>query len=63
MSEQTHATSQPHEDAESPPVEPVAQPEAQKVSNHAADMLDEIDAILEPNAQAFVEGFQQKGGE
>lgn len=27
------------------------------------DLLDEIDDVLEENAQAFVEGFVQKGGE
>lgn len=27
------------------------------------DILDEIDAVLETNAQAFVQGFVQKGGQ
>ena len=27
------------------------------------DLLDEIDAVLEENAQAFVEGFVQQSGE
>lgn len=27
------------------------------------DILDEIDAVLETNAAAFVQGFVQKGGE
>lgn len=26
-------------------------------------LLDEIDAVLETNAEAFVQGFVQKGGE
>ena len=38
-----------------------------KVAENAAaemdDLLDEIDAVLEENAQAFTEGFIQKGGE
>ena len=27
------------------------------------DILDEIDAVLETNAAAFVQGFVQKGGQ
>jgi ubiquitin-like protein Pup len=27
------------------------------------EMLDEIDGVLEENAQAFVDGYVQKGGE
>lgn len=27
------------------------------------DILDEIDSVLETNAQAFVQGFVQKGGQ
>lgn len=27
------------------------------------DILDEIDAVLETNAEAFVQGFVQKGGQ
>jgi len=38
-----------------------------KVAENAAaemdDLLDEIDTVLEENAQAFVEGFVQQSGE
>lgn len=27
------------------------------------DMLDDIDAVLEPNAEEFVAGYVQKGGQ
>ncbi|WP_115727266.1 ubiquitin-like protein Pup [Actinomyces culturomici] len=27
------------------------------------DLLDEIDSVLETNAEAFVQGFVQKGGQ
>ncbi|OKL54860.1 ubiquitin-like protein Pup [Bowdeniella nasicola] len=27
------------------------------------DLLDEIDAVLETNAESFVQGFVQKGGQ
>lgn len=47
-----------HSDTEeiAPPVRPV----------HDADLdalLDEIDAVLEPDAEEFVRGYVQKGGE
>lgn len=31
--------------------------------DETADLLDEIDGMLEEDAQAFVEGFKQRGGE
>lgn len=34
-----------------------------KLNEDVDDILDEIDAVLEPNADAFVRGFVQKGGE
>jgi ubiquitin-like protein Pup len=47
-----------HSDTEeiAPPVRPL----------HDADLdalLDEIDAVLEPDAEEFVRGYVQKGGE
>jgi ubiquitin-like protein Pup len=42
-------------------VEPV---EAKTVdTSETDDLLDEIDGVLEENAQAFVENYVQKGGE
>lgn len=41
--------------------------EAEKVetpaADEAADFLDELDEILEENAEEFVQGYVQKGGE
>ncbi len=37
--------------------------EATVDTSKAADLLDEIDAVLEKNAAEFVKGFVQKGGE
>jgi prokaryotic ubiquitin-like protein Pup len=34
-----------------------------KLDEDVGDILDEIDAVLEPNAEAFVKGYQQKGGQ
>ena len=38
-------------------------PQAQVQTNQVDSLLDEIDAVLEPNATAFVQGFVQKGGQ
>lgn len=42
-----------------PPVAPAAQTRASTVD----DLLDEIDGVLETNAESFVQGFVQKGGQ
>ena len=53
------------EEAEGPP--PAANPEAserqEKISEDVDSMLDEIDAVLEENAEEFVRGYVQKGGQ
>lgn len=35
----------------------------QQLADDVSDILDEIDSVLEENAQEFVAGFIQKGGE
>ncbi|WP_448071907.1 ubiquitin-like protein Pup [Georgenia yuyongxinii] len=42
-----------------PPVAAAAQARTQQVD----DLLDEIDSVLEANAETFVQGFVQKGGQ
>lgn len=42
-----------------PPVAVAAQTRTQQVD----DLLDEIDSVLEANAETFVQGFVQKGGQ
>ena len=59
MSGQVHAGS-PGKDEESSEVEAV---QVTKSSHDVDDILAEIDAALESNAAAFVNGFVQKGGE
>lgn len=44
-------------------VEPKVDPEAQAKVAAMDELLDEIDAVLEENAQEFVAGYVQKGGE
>ena len=46
------------------PAEPAPAPAAgQTRASGVDDILDEIDAVLETNAAAFVQGFVQKGGQ
>lgn len=54
------------ENAQTPPADPGVAPAA--AQTHAAteetdDLLDEIDGVLESNAEEFVRGFVQKGGQ
>ncbi|MDQ3064727.1 MAG: ubiquitin-like protein Pup [bacterium] len=44
-------------------VEPVVSDEATKVKADLDALLDEIDEVLEINAEAFVKAYVQKGGE
>lgn len=43
--------------------EEVQAPAAQAQSAGVDDLLDEIDGVLERNAEEFVRGFVQKGGQ
>ena len=43
--------------------EPAAAPVAQSADTDIDDILDEIDGVLETNAEEFVRGFVQKGGQ
>lgn len=49
------------EDQPTPESAPAAQ--AQVPSNDLDSLLDEIDTVLESNAEEFVRGFVQKGGQ
>lgn len=40
-----------------------SQEHAEAVSDETTDLLDEIDGVLEENAQEFVSSFVQKGGQ
>ena len=37
--------------------------EAEKIKAETDDLLDEIDSVLEVNAEEFVKGYIQKGGQ
>ena len=61
MSQQEFAASsrrEPEPEPEAPvPAAPVA------ATRGVDELLDEIDSILETNAESFVQGFVQKGGQ
>lgn len=42
---------------------PVPAPQAQQRDAEVDALLEEIDEVLETNAESFVRGFVQKGGE
>jgi len=46
-----------------PTPEPAVAPAAQAETEGTDDLLDEIDGVLEQNAEEFVRGFVQKGGQ
>jgi prokaryotic ubiquitin-like protein Pup len=61
MSEQTHGRR--HDEGEDVPTpEPVAE-RAQTSTDDFDELLDEIDSVLETNAEEFVRSFVQKGGQ
>lgn len=59
MSEQQHARRQAEESADEVEFVPAKQEQEQGFDS----LLDEIDAVLETNAEEFVRGFVQKGGQ
>ena len=59
LNEQIQPVGGPSEDADN--LVPAAGGQVQVTG--VDDILDEIDAVLETNAAAFVQGFVQKGGE
>ena len=42
---------------------PAAAPQGEKLKAELDDLLDEIDEVLETNAEDFVKSYIQKGGE
>lgn len=61
MSEQQHARHQAEESAAEEAETLTSAPQQQDEGFDA--LLDEIDAVLETNAEEFVRGFVQKGGQ
>lgn len=58
---QKHSSEEEVEEA--PPTDPEAAEHQQKLTEDVESMLDEIDDVLEENAEEFVRGYVQKGGQ
>lgn len=59
--QEQHRPSKRDADPEEP--EPLPAPVANTTTDDVDDLLDEIDDVLESNAETFVRGFVQKGGQ
>ncbi len=59
--QEQHRSARRGEDVEE--VEVPAAPATQTKDEDVSDILDEIDDVLENNAEEFVKGFVQKGGQ
>lgn len=56
--------SRQREDVEGAPAPPEAEAgQAQAVSEETEDLLDEIDEVLEENAETFIANYVQRGGQ
>jgi ubiquitin-like protein Pup len=51
------------DDAGAPAVDPELAERQEKLTEDVDDLLDEIDSVLEENAEEFVRGYVQKGGQ
>jgi prokaryotic ubiquitin-like protein Pup len=51
------------EDEAAPGMSPEAAERQEKLTEDVDDLLDEIDSVLEENAEEFVRGYVQKGGQ
>lgn len=65
MSEQSrsHVRREDEIPVDPPPVDPAAAPAAAANDAELDSLLDEIDGVLETNAEEFVRSFVQKGGQ
>jgi ubiquitin-like protein Pup len=50
-------------DDAAPAVDPEVAERQEKLTEDVDDLLDEIDSVLEENAEEFVRGYVQKGGQ
>jgi ubiquitin-like protein Pup len=50
-------------DAQQEDIEDSSQARGEEVADKIDDLLDEIDSVLEENAEEFVKNYVQKGGE
>ncbi|GAA3511676.1 ubiquitin-like protein Pup [Actinocatenispora rupis] len=60
---QSNRSRQDEDVDDAPAVDPEAAERQEKLTEDVDDLLDEIDGVLEENAEEFVKGYVQKGGE
>ncbi|WP_417219364.1 ubiquitin-like protein Pup [Arthrobacter sp.] len=58
-----HSTQEQEVDDAGTPAPAPASPAAQAQTQDVDDLLNDIDGVLETNAEEFVRGFVQKGGQ
>jgi prokaryotic ubiquitin-like protein Pup len=63
MAEQIRKTSQHRDEKVADEAAPAAAKQGEKLKADLDDLLDEIDEVLEVNAEEFVKSYVQKGGE
>jgi prokaryotic ubiquitin-like protein Pup len=63
MAGQEHVRPQRREGEDEPEPMPAPAPAAQSQDTEVDALLEEIDEVLESNAEQFVRGFVQKGGQ
>lgn len=65
MAERTQKQKQAPERTEQDPelVEPASPKTGERLKGELDDLLDEIDSVLESNAEEFVKSYVQKGGQ
>jgi ubiquitin-like protein Pup len=64
MAERERKQAQPQEGEQTEAdVAPEAAVEGEELTERIDDLLDEIDSVLEENAEEFVKNYVQKGGE
>ena len=61
--EQKHKTAPPSRQEEEVEEAPATSESGEKIKAELDDLLDEIDEVLETNAEDFVKSYVQKGGE
>ena len=61
--EQIRKTSTSRTDTETEEVAPASSEKGEKLKAELDDLLDEIDEVLDENAEEFVRAYVQKGGQ
>ncbi len=59
----TKAKSTPQKVADEPVDQATSAKQGEKIKAELDDLLDEIDSVLEDNAEEFVKSYVQKGGQ